>query len=223
VSLGHRGPLLHFMATDSGHLDPTDERAFVDIVCGHCDRVVSAAVIASTGTNLGISWLRCTGCSKGLVLGLDGVLLPGVRPGESVEGLPPDTAGAYAEARAAASVGAYTACELMCRKILMHVAVDKGAKPGQNFVTYVDHLEKPGYLTPPMKPWVDLIRKRANIATHELPATDQKHAIMTLEFTAQLLRLVYEMSYLVSMYASDNDTSTDTTLVSEGSDDTPGD
>jgi len=57
-----------------------------------------------------------------------------------------------------------------------------------------------------MKPWVDLIRKRGNVATHELPATDHDHAIMTLEFTAQLLRLVHEMSHLVGMYVSDSET-----------------
>jgi hypothetical protein len=53
-----------------------------------------------------------------------------------------------------------------------------------------------------MKAWVDLIRKRGNLATHELPATDQQRAESTVMFTAELLRLVYEMEHMARRYTS---------------------
>ena len=94
------------------------------------------------------------------------------------------------------SVSAYTAAELMCRKILMHVAVDKGAKAGLHFVTYIKYLEDQGYSTPPMKKWVELIKNHGNEATHEIAETDVERAEGTIMFTAELLRLTYEMEYL---------------------------
>jgi Domain of unknown function (DUF4145) len=82
----------------------------------------------------------------------------------------------------------------------MYVAVDKGAAAGKAFITYLDHLEKEGYLAPAMKGWVDLIRQHGNLAAHELPAPDQQEAESTVMFTAELLRLVYEMEHMAKRY-----------------------
>ena len=82
----------------------------------------------------------------------------------------------------------------------MHVAVDKGAKEGENFEKYVAYLESSGFVTPPMKPWVDLIRQHGNKATHLLEDPDKTRAESTLMFTAELLRLVYEMEYMSKQY-----------------------
>ncbi|MEV8610244.1 DUF4145 domain-containing protein [Amycolatopsis sp. NPDC051373] len=120
--------------------------------------------------------------------------------GEHVDGLPPDTAAAYDEARVTASGGAFTACELMCRKILMHVAVDKGADTNKSFAYYIDFLQNAGFITPPMKPWVDIIRLRGNEATHEIPASTLEKATGSLAFTTQLLRLVYEMEFRAAQF-----------------------
>jgi len=43
----------------------------------------------------------------------------------------------------------------------MHVAVEKGAKEGESFAGYLAFLEQQGYVTPPMKPWVEVIRRTA--------------------------------------------------------------
>ena len=106
----------------------------------------------------------------------------------------------YQEARRCMGVSAYTAADLLCRKILMHVAVDKGAKPGKTFAEYLTHLADAGYVTPPMAPWVDLIRQHGNQATHELPPSNQQRAESTVMFTAELLRLVYEMGHVAQRY-----------------------
>jgi hypothetical protein len=57
-----------------------------------------------------------------------------------VEKLPPEIEPLYNEACNCMTVGACTSAVLTCRKILMHIAVEKGAAEGQTFVAYVDHL-----------------------------------------------------------------------------------
>jgi hypothetical protein len=137
-----------------------------------------------------------------------GKIVPLYPAGEDVAGLPSDIEAAYQEARECASVSAYTACELVCRKILMHVAVDKGAAEKLTFAKYLEHLANVGYVTPPMVKWVDRIRDRGNAATHELPRTSKEHGLDTLAFTAQLLKLIYKMDYKESLYSENQDTST---------------
>ncbi len=84
---------------------------------------------------------------------------------------------AWREARTAHAVAAYTASEVMCRKILMYVAVDvAGSQPGQKFFHYVADLEAAGYFAPGVKPVVDKIRDRGNIANHELPASTEQES-----------------------------------------------
>jgi hypothetical protein len=84
----------------------------------------------------------------------------------------------------------------------MYVAVEKGAQTGDSFSNYLTHLANLGYITPPMKGWVDLIRKHGNLSTHQLPSPDRTRAESTLMLTAELLRLIYEMEYLSSKYTA---------------------
>jgi hypothetical protein len=83
----------------------------------------------------------------------------------------------------------------------MHVAVDKGAAEGKPFAEYLAHLEDAGYVTPTMQTWVDLIRTHGNEATHSLATPSRQRAEGTLMFTAELLRLTYEMGHLAARYA----------------------
>lgn len=184
--------------------------AFRSFVCGYCGFHVSGALVASalapkglgpTATTGEVEWVRCSNCGQPSAIDVDGQIHPGRLGGVAVDGLPSDVLASYHEARQCLAVHAYTACELLCRKILMHVAVDKAqGKPGDTFANYIGVLEKAGYITPPMKGWVDLIRQHANEATHSLPAPSGDRAEGTLMFTAELLRIVYEMEHLASKY-----------------------
>jgi Domain of unknown function (DUF4145) len=166
--------------------------------CAHCGVDTSGAVVA-TWEN--IRWTICTNCGDGSVRVQSGVVYPTSPFGPEIESLPTPVGDAYEEARSCMSVGAYTAAELICRKILMHVAADKGAKEGESFEGYLDHLLAEGFVTPPMKPWVDLIRKHGNASTHKLQPADKTRAESTMMFTAELLRLVYEMEAMAKKYA----------------------
>jgi hypothetical protein len=111
--------------------------------CGHCSNQVTGLVVAQASNKYGGQslWLRCPNCQEGSVKVAHGAVLPGLPFGPSVEGLPADIQDAYEEARQCMAVQAFTAAELICRKILMHVAVEKGAKAGESFTAYLTHLE----------------------------------------------------------------------------------
>jgi Domain of unknown function (DUF4145) len=177
------------------------EAAFTPIKCPLCGANAVGAVVAETVEQPKVQWIRCTGCSKGVVAN-EGVLSPSPKVGDDIDGLAPDVADAHDEARRTAGAEAYTSCELICRKILMHIAVDKGDAEGKNFVEYLDFLKTTGYITPPMLPWVDLIRSHGNLSTHRLQAASKDRAHNSLAFTAQLLRLVYEMEHKALMYVT---------------------
>jgi uncharacterized protein DUF4145 len=183
-----------------------DEHQWLTYTCPWCSKVVSGAIVASAPSTDGSTlWMRCSSCLEGALIKEVGPFGHDVYPpmpfGPDVIGLPQDVKRAYYEARRCIGVGAYTAAELMCRKILMHVGVDKGAKEGQKFAAYLTYLESHGYVTPPMKGWVELIKDHGNAATHELPSTTRQRAESTLMFTAELLRLVYEMEHMAQRYA----------------------
>ena len=183
-----------------GHPSIKDSASRYTYTCGHCNTVVSGFVVSMYVTMLGrVEWLLCTNCGYGSVVN-DGRLHPGTLFGPIIEGLPKNVEEAYQEARSCMSVKAYTACELLCRKILMHVAVEKGAKERESFSYYLTFLGNEGYITPPMTNWVDLIRQHGGKATHLIETPDRKRAESTLMFTAELLRLIYEMEHIAKRY-----------------------
>ncbi|ELB2184812.1 DUF4145 domain-containing protein [Vibrio parahaemolyticus] len=195
---GHRSVSRH---------DGSSEDSWEAYSCGHCGTKVSGAVIASYEwiDNFGHTqvnkWLLCPQCVRPSTK-FNHYLFPGTQFGPKVQGLPEEVEASYSEARRCMEVNAFTAAELICRKILMHVAVDKGAKEGESFAKYLDYLEKSGYVTPPMKGWVDLIRQHGNKSTHKLESPEKERAQSTVMFTAELLRLVYEMEFMYKQYSS---------------------
>jgi hypothetical protein len=99
----------------------------------------------------------------------------------------------YDEARRAAAANAPTAAVLALRKLLMNVAVSKGAKEGQSFVSYVEYLAGAGYVPPNGKGWVDHIRERGNDASHEIALMGPSDAAELLIFAEMLLRFIFEL------------------------------
>jgi hypothetical protein len=82
---------------------------------------------------------------------------------------------------------------MILRKVLMHIAVDKGAQPDQTFAEYVNSLADKGYVPPDGRGWVDHIRTKGNEANHELPQTTEADAEELIDFLELLLRFAYDM------------------------------
>ncbi len=127
-----------------------------------------------------------------------GVVHPPTPAGGRVPNLPSDVEGAWREVRTAHAVAAYTAAEIMCRKILMHLAVDVvGSAVGRTFAEYVTDLDGAGYVAPGLRPVIDQIRQRGNTANHDLPASTEQDSLTTMAITEHLLRTIYELPGLV--------------------------
>ena len=193
-------PIIETLINNIGGTIPVSR---FDYKCGHCDRHVSGRVVTIYSRAQHqiedplIQFMICPSCIKGSIWA-EGKIIPGTKPGEKLEGLPEEIEAAYQEARSCFSINAFTACELICRKILMHVGVDKGAEEGQSFVSYLDYIEEKGYITPIIKEWADLIRKIGNQSTHKLIPPDENRTNATLMFTMELLRIIYEMQHVAS-------------------------
>lgn len=111
--------------------------------------------------------------------------------GKRVEHLPKDIEKIYEEGRNCMAVNAFTAAVMACRKILMHVSVEKGAKKGESFKKYVEYLSGK-YISDESKSWVDLIRDKGNEANHEITMMSKEDAKQMINFTAMLLTIIYE-------------------------------
>jgi Domain of unknown function (DUF4145) len=121
-----------------------------------------------------------------------GLQLPGVSLGSEVQHLPSEVEPIWSEIRTCTSHGAFTSAVLSGRKLLMHIAVEQGAKPGLNFVHYVDYLIDNHYAPPNSRSWVDKIRTYGNEATHEIVLKTKDEADDILTFLEMLLKFIYE-------------------------------
>ena len=167
--------------------------------CAHCDAPVNAKVVHGPGVSGGHPqhtwWMVCPVCSNGILETREGSIWPPPLAGRPINGLPDDIAAAWLECRQTFGAGAYTATELMCRKILMHVAVDVlGMEAGEGFLTYVESMEAKGHIAAGLKPAIDKIRQRGNFATHQLPPSSAEDAERTMRITHYLLSGQYEIA-----------------------------
>jgi hypothetical protein len=135
----------------------------------------------------------CPSCGQPSYFSATGAQTPPPLFGNDVQHLPDDVRRAYTEARACFSVDACTAAALLCRKLLMNVAVAKGAAPGEHFIVYVNFIEAQHLVPPGSKPWLDHIRGKGNEATHEIPSVTRAEAEELLTFVEMLLKFVFEL------------------------------
>jgi hypothetical protein len=168
-------------------------------VCGYCgERVHSNSGYQTAITQDSPHFLYiCPNCSGPTFVQRGGSSYPGEVPGSAVKGLPAELESLYNEARQSASAGAHTAAVLVCRKMLMNIAVAEGAAENQSFVTYVSYLADKGYVPPKGRNWVDYIRQRGNEANHEIALMNETDATSLIHFMEMLLRFIYEMPSLV--------------------------
>jgi hypothetical protein len=182
----------------------TQKQSGIRYRCGYCGTDTSPARgWNSENQNGHIGFvLLCTNCDRPSFVEMRGSKIESTTPaammGQDLNGLPSDVLALYEEARRCTSVGAFTSAVLTCRKILMHVAVEKGAAKGRPFIEYVDFLATNSYIPPDARGWVDHIRSKSNEANHEIAVMGQDEASDLVSFTEMLLRLVYEFKHRLS-------------------------
>ena len=195
-----RGPYLSTDQTAQWAVDcpGCGSRRMLAVAMGSCpDKFEGRA-----GFDAESAWLMCVACGMGaFAVGTAEQVhfaIPDTEPFDIPDNLSEEVAGTWDEALMSYTATAYTSCALMCRKIIFHMAVEAGL-PAKNekdrapgFEQCVNHLLDVGYITPRQKDqWVDSIRKWGNTATHELAPISKDVAYNALQFTHQLLQMVY--------------------------------
>ena len=159
--------------------------------CGHCGNLVGSNTgYAATRDGNAFIYL-CPYCDQPTYFSGDHQV-PGAIFGNAVEHLPVDVHNLYEEPRNAVAASAFTGAVLLCRKILMNVAVSQGAPESRPFIEYVEYLADNGYVPPQGKGWVDHIRKRGNEANHEIVVMGRAEAEELISFVEMLVKFVYE-------------------------------
>ena len=119
--------------------------------------------------------------------------IPGTIFGEKISNIPEKKIEMlYDEARNAMSVNSFTAAVMCCRKLLMNIAVDKGAQAGQPFESYVKYLDDENFIPKGSKGWVSFIREKGNEANHEIQIMNKVDAEKIIKFVEMLLKIIYE-------------------------------
>lgn len=170
------------------------EQAWYQSECPHCGGG-QALMVAQSGN---AHWLRCVTCLQGAVRNGPKVS-PSALPLRTPEKLPPGDAAVWEEVRLCLGAGANLAAVMLCRKLLLHIAVanglapenDKGRSPG--FAECVEHLQRRGVITAQMRDWVEPIKDVGNTANHSIVTVTATEAEQVATFTLQLLVLAYEL------------------------------
>lgn len=172
-------------------------------VCGYCNVKVSSVKGYrlgehgdGSGSQIGAIHI-CPNCGGPIFATPNGRYYPSPALGNTVQHVPADLNALYEEARRCSSQNCYTAAVLLCRKMLMNIAVHQGALEGLKFIEYVNFLSDQGYIPPNGKHWVDHIRKKGNEATHEITVMNEQDALELITFAEMLLRFIHEFPNMV--------------------------
>lgn len=171
--------------------------------CGYCGRLVNsskgiAAIINNGPFNRPMSDLIgvyiCPNCKRPTFIDsyLDKTQVPLPKRNTNLQNIPLEVMKVYKEALDAYSIGAFTGTTLLCRKLLMHIAVDLGAKENESFAVYVKFFDEQHFISPRSHGWVDEIRKIGNKANHKLDMNTKEEAEKDLIFCEMILKSNYE-------------------------------
>jgi hypothetical protein len=172
------------------------------ILCGHCNHKVSS-VLGIYKTDLKSGKMSrdkiyfCPECKGPTYFDWEEKQFPMSIGSEQIKHIPEKLEALLNEARVSASLGAYTASVLCCRKMLMNISVQEGAKEGKSFVSYVEYLSEKGFIPPNGSGWVDYVRTKGNEANHEIAVMEEDDAKKLLTFVEMLMKFIYEFPSMI--------------------------
>ena len=164
--------------------------------CGHCGAYVGPDTAyrgtrVSGGADMDAHIYICPNCNEPTYC-YDAKQIPAARYGEDVKESPKDIGMLYDEARNSMSASAYTCSALACRRLLMNIAVQKGAQPGWSFKKYIEYLDENNIVPQGGEPWLQHIREKGNEATHEIHVIGKTDAEDLIDLVHMLLTLTFE-------------------------------
>jgi hypothetical protein len=169
-------------------------------ICGYCGNALASekgyhasSIEAYQNEHREAFIYICHHCTRPTFFDASGIQSPGTPFGNNVNDITDESVlTLYNEARKSISASCHTAAVLCCRKLLMHIAVSKGADEGKPFSYYVNYLSEKNFVPPDAKQWVDHIREKGNEANHEINIMESDDSQELVEFSEMLLKLIYE-------------------------------
>jgi transcription elongation factor Elf1 len=174
--------------------------------CGYCGNLIASekGYYAYVEEHIEEYLFICPYCLRPTYFDSSDNQTPGPICGNNVDNVPDNVGTLYDEARKCISCNAYTGSILCSRKLLMNIAVSKGAKEGQSFVNYINFLSEKNYIPPDGKDWVNHIRKKGNDATHEISIMNREDAIELISFIEMLLKIIFEFPTIIKKKSSNS-------------------
>lgn len=163
----------------------------IEYICGHCDAYICVGR-GPTHSPGGYHIPKCYKCNLPTIFTIDNKQYPPSGLPITVNGLPEDIDKAYKEVKECLVIGARTATNMLARKLLMNVAVDKGADENKAFTYYVDWMGKSEWNTTGLRLGLDRIKNKGNEANHEIKEVSKQDVEEIFELLTMFLRLVYE-------------------------------
>jgi Domain of unknown function (DUF4145) len=195
--------MTRFFPESSANWRTVQDLPNMSFVCGFCSTKVSSIKGYKlghhgdgSGPQIGGLYI-CPNCGGPTFFNPSGGRYPTPALGNPVQHVPKDLYDLYEEARRSSSQNCFTAAVLICRKMLMNIAVQQGATEGLKFIEYVNYIADKGFVPPNGKHWVDHIRKKGNEATHEIAIMGEQDAKDLISFIEMLLRFIYEFPSMI--------------------------
>lgn len=191
------------VAALKGEWQGTQQSSSPKYGCGHCGTEVGSSkrylFKSSTADEPDGHLFICPICNRPTyVLGDFEEQVPGPLAGRTIKGITDvDVENLYDEARKALANGAPSAAVLVCRKLLMHMAVVKGAEENQGFTYYADYISDEHIVGEPFSGVVAHIKDQGNKENHELDVSSVAEATMLLRMVEFVLASIYELPGMV--------------------------
>ena len=163
----------------------------IEYICGHCGANICVSK-GPTHTPGGYYLPKCYKCNLPTILTIDNKRYPPSGFPTTVKGLPEGIGKVYKEIKDCLVIGAWTATNMLARKLLMNVAVDKGAEENKAFTYYVSWMDKSEWNTTGLKLGLARIKNKGNEANHEIKEVTIEDVKEIFELLTMFLRLVYE-------------------------------
>lgn len=167
-------------------------------LCGACGREVTGRILCDVKRPDGATliWCMCPQKDPTVIVEKDGAVVsqfPHPNQYHANSKWPSDVRALYEEAAKSFSAGAYTACAMVCRKLLMVTACAEGDSEGKSFLEYVDYITNKVLNFPRAKTHIDRIRVIANDATHKIAFVAQSDAQTAIEVVTYMLDTIYPL------------------------------
>jgi hypothetical protein len=169
-------------------------------VCGACGVPANGRAVASLvrTSDLEVVWCVCP-CDKHeptvLVKQQEKVVSQVPIAKEFIQNnrWPSELGALYDEAAKSYAAGAFTACAMVCRKVLMATACHEGDSDGKKFAEYVNYITTTVIAFPRAQASIDRIRDIGNEANHNIEFVTQDDAKRAMQIVTYMLDTIYSL------------------------------